>query len=289
MPTPAETSPLLEFDPARAAVIEPQAAVRAFAVPETLVICFFREAITGLVRETAADKAGRLVTEMGEFAVHAFDWSGTRLGLAQGGVGAPLAAGWLEELIAMGVRRVVVVGGAGALVPGLTLGHVIVPTAAVRDEGTSHHYLPAGRTVAPTRAAVESIVRTLDRAGVPFVTGTTWTTDAFYRETRAKVERRVGEGCLAVEMEAAALFAVAQFRAIELGQMLYAGDDLSGEAWDHRGWTGHATGRDLLLRLACDAAADLDRGAIAVAAGGGDNEADAAGMGDDVRGGQDGA
>lgn len=253
-------SPLLEFDPARAAVIEPSAAVRGFTAPDALVVCFFRDAMTRLFAENGAAEIGRLVTEMGEFGVQALDWNGTRIGLMQGGVGAPLAAGWLEELIALGARRVVVAGGAGALVPGLTLGHVIVPTAAVRDEGTSHHYLPAGRTVAPTPAALAAIIRTLERAKVPFITGTTWTTDAFYRETRAKVDRRVAEGCLTVEMEAAALFAVARFRGIELGQMLYAGDDLSGEAWDHRGWQGHTSGRDLLLRLACDAAVEMAAG-----------------------------
>ena len=60
-----------------------------------------------------------------------------------------------------------------------------------------------------------------------------------------------------LEMEAAALFAVARFRGIELGQMLYAGDDLSGDAWDPRGWMSHVSGRDLLLRLACEAAVSI--------------------------------
>ena len=55
-------------------------------------------------------------------------------------------------------------------------------------------------------------------------------------------------------MEAAALFAVARFRGIRLGQLLYAGDDLSGETWDHRGWMRHADGRDRLLRIALEAA-----------------------------------
>jgi uridine phosphorylase len=265
MPTPARDpdpiSPLLEFDPSPLAVIEPSATVRSFPVPETLVICYFRDAIEKLCAEAGAEEVGQLVSEMGRIPVHAVDWAGTRVGIVQGGVGAPLAVGWLEELIAIGVRRVVVVGGAGALVPGLTLGHVVVPTSAVRDEGTSHHYLPASRTVEPTLSAVAAITRTLERRGVPYVSGATWTTDALFRETRAKMARRVAEGCLTVEMEAAALFAVAQFRGIALGQMLYAGDDLSGESWDHRDWQGHASGRDLLLRLACDAAVAMGEGA----------------------------
>jgi uridine phosphorylase len=139
------------------------------------------------------------------------------------------------------------------MVPNLAMGQVVIPTAAVRDEGTSYHYLPASREVAPTADAVEAIVRTLDAHGIPHVAGKTWTTDGVYRETRERVRRRVAEGCLTVEMEAAAFFAVAQFRGVSFGQMLYAGDDLSGEAWDGRMWLRHDAGRRLLLRLAAEA------------------------------------
>ena len=129
----------------------------------------------------------------------------------------------------------------------------ILPTAAVRDEGTSYHYLAASRTVGPSPEAVDAIRTTLLRHAVPFVEGATWTTDALYRETRRKVERRVAEGCLTVEMEAAAFFAVAAFRGVAFGQLLYAGDDLSGEGWDGRGWDEHLEGRELLFRLAAEA------------------------------------
>src|SRR5262249_53727886 len=178
---------------------------------------------------------------------------GARLALVHPGVGAPLAAGFLEELVARGVRAVVACGGAGSLVPDVALGHVIVPIAAIRDEGTSYHYLPASREVEPTDVAVKAILATLERHGIPYVTGKTWTTDALYRETREKVRRRVDEGCLTVEMEAAAFFAVARFRGIAFGQLLYAGDDLSGDVWDARGWDSHETGRMQLFRLASEA------------------------------------
>jgi uridine phosphorylase len=147
----------------------------------------------------------------------------------------------------------IAVGGAGTLVPDLTLGHVIVPTAAVRDEGTSYHYMPASREVPPTPTVVDAILATLTERDVPFVTGKTWTTDAIFRETREKAARRVAEGCICVEMEASAFFAVAQFRDVAFGQLLYAGDDLSGDVWDDRGWAGHATGREAIFRLAVDA------------------------------------
>jgi uridine phosphorylase len=134
---------------------------------------------------------------------------------------------------------------------------VIVPTSAVRDEGTSYHYLPPSRTAEPTLAAVEAIVGTAERHGVPHVQGATWTTDALYRETRGKIDARVAEGCLTVEMEASAFFAVAAFRGVTLGQVLYAGDDLSGEAWDQRGWDAHTSGRETLFRIAAEAVLSL--------------------------------
>jgi uridine phosphorylase len=249
--------PLEEFDPDPIAVTEPTAALGHRDVPEAFVICFFPDAIERLVAEGGLREVAKLGSEMGFHPVYEVDLEGRRVGIALGGVGAPLAAGWLEELIGWGARRFVVAGSAGALVPGLALGHVIVPTSALRDEGTSFHYAPPSRTTEPTAAALAAVIATLERRAIPHVQGMTWTMDAFYRETRAKLADRVAEGCLTVEMEAAALFAVARFRGVELAQMLYAGDDLSGEAWDLRGWQAHASGRDVLLRLAIEAVAAI--------------------------------
>ena len=253
MSGPPPDAPILEFDPSPTAVIEPSEVWDPIDVPEHVVLCFFQDVIEKVVAEHEGRQIDVLISEIGQNPVWELAYEGRRLALVHPGVGAPLAAGFLEEMIARGCRRFVACGGAGVLVPEVALGHVIVPTAAVRDEGTSYHYLPPGRTVAPSREAVRAIVATLERHHVPHVEAATWTTDALYRETRAKVQRRAAEGCVTVEMEAAALFAVAAFRGVQLGQLLYAGDDLSGDAWDARGWDGHAEGRELLFRLAAEA------------------------------------
>jgi uridine phosphorylase len=250
-------APILEFDPATTAVIEPSDTTEPIDVPPHAVVCFFQDVIENVVSEHEGRAIGHLVSEIGRNPIYELAYGGRRLALVHPGVGAPLAAGFLEELIARGCRTFIACGGAGVLVPDVALGHVIVPTAAVRDEGTSYHYLPASREVEPTRQALDAIVATLERHHVPHVTGKTWTTDALYRETRGKVERRVAEGCLTVEMEAAAFFAVAAFRGVSFGQLLYAGDDLSGDAWDDRGWDDHASGRDLLFRVAAEACLSL--------------------------------
>ena len=100
--------------------------------------------------------------------------------------------------------------------------------------------------------SLAAIEQTLNRHTIDYRRAKTWTTDAPYRETRAKVERRVAEGCVTVEMEAAALFAVARFRDVPLGMMFMTSDNLSGDQWDGSGFAAHLDTRELLLRLACE-------------------------------------
>ncbi|WP_250549145.1 nucleoside phosphorylase [Pseudonocardia sp. H11422] len=167
---------------------------------------------------------------------------------------------FLEELIAMGARKLVAVGGAGTLVPELVLGHAVVVDSAVRDEGTSFHYLPPGRITEADPHGVDVLSRILDEAAVPYVVGRSWTTDAIYRETRTRVDRRRAEGCLVVEMEASAFIAVARYRAdlgVRFAQLLLAADSLAGEAWEHRGWTTARQAREGLFQLAARAALAL--------------------------------
>jgi uridine phosphorylase len=125
-------------------------------------------------------------------------------------------------------------------------------SGAVRDEGVSYHYLPAAREIEANKTAVEALVRELDKRGVPYRVGKTWTTDAPYRETPNKIARRREEGCLTVEMEAAGMMAVAKFRDVVFGQVLYGGDDLSGMEWDNREWQSRSKIREQLFWLCAD-------------------------------------
>lgn len=254
--------PLLEYDPDPAAMIEPSDHFGAGAmerpdIPGVAVACFFGDAVERISRELGAGVAVHLVAEHGRTPVYVAEHDGERFAFYQAGLGAPLAAGFLEEMIDYGARAVVACGGCGALDPSLALGHVVVVEAALRDEGTSFHYLPPSRTVTAEAGVVEALEGVLERAGVPHTTGMTWSTDAYFRETRGKVARRRQEGCITVEMEASALLAVSRFRGIRLGQLLYAGDTLAGETWDHREWvTAHGV-REQVFWLAVEAALRL--------------------------------
>ena len=245
--------PILEFDPERTALIEPKHAHAARDMPERAVVCFFQDVIVTLLEKHDATLLYNLASEIGLHPIYAVTLQDTRLAVFHPGVGAPLAAGLLEEVIALGGRKFIACGGCGVLDSAIALGHVLVPHAAVRDEGTSYHYLPAGREVAASPRAVAAIEHVLEETGTEYWKTKTWTTDAMYRETPGKVKRRRDEGCLSVEMEAAAFFAVAQFRGVEFGQLLYGGDDLGGAVWDGRGWQRQGTARETLFWLAAAA------------------------------------
>lgn len=257
-PLVSATYPILEFDTATDAVLEPSRIIhRLEGLPERAVICFFQEVIEQACGAGQATIATHLRSEIGAHPVYDFDAGGGRhVAVFHPGVGAPLAAGLMEEVIALGCRAFVACGGAGALIPGLALGHVIVPTAAVRDEGTSYHYLPPDREVVADPRDVAVAVGVLERDDVPHLVAKTWTTDAIYRETAARISRRIEEGCVTVEMETAAFLAVARHRGVRFAQYLYAGDDVSGEAWDHRSWQSSES-REKLFHLAVEAALEL--------------------------------
>jgi len=245
--------PILEFDPSPTAVIEPRMVVDRGDVADHCVVCFFQDVLEAVLASRTARVVFENRWEDGVWRVYEMDHEGQRLAFFHPGVGAPVAAGKLEEVIALGCTKFIAAGGCGVLESSLAVGHVILPDSAVRDEGTSYHYLPAGREAAPSPAALAALETVLARRGVPFVRGRTWTTDAPYRETTGQVARRRKEGCLAVEMEAAAFFAVAAFRGVTFGQLLYAGDDVGSEAWDHRAWDERKGVREQLFWLAAEA------------------------------------
>jgi uridine phosphorylase len=168
------------------------------------------------------------------------DFEGTPLAVFYPGQGASLAAVTVERVLAAGIEAIVACGGAGAVVPDLALGHVIVVDSAVRDDGTSYHYIPPSREVSTPRWVVDILANVAQDSGLAYTVGKTWTTDGFFRETPGRIERRRNEGCIVVEAEAAALLAVGQFRDVPIGQYLFAGDDVSGAVMDDRGWrTAH--------------------------------------------------
>ncbi len=250
--------PVLDFDPDREAIISPPKKEIPGGFPQRAVICFFMEVIEKVAREHGAKKLTSISSEGGEHPIYEIELKGERLAFFFPGVGAPLAAGLMDEVIALGARAFIGCGGCGVLDKSIAVGHLLVPTAAIRAEGTSYHYLPPSKEVLADADALLAIETTLQERGVAYQLTKTWTTDAFYRETQAKVRKYSADGCLTVEMEAAAFMAVAQFRGARFGMLLYGGDLVQVEGWDHRGWHNRAEIRENLFWLAAEACLNLD-------------------------------
>ncbi len=251
--------PILEFDKSKEAVIEPARLIDLMDVPEHCVICFFAEVVSWLVENHDAKIIAHSVSEIGQHPLYEMMFKGQRMAFFHPGIGAPLAAGLLEEVIARGCRKFIACGGCGVLDKDIAVGHLLVPTAALRDEGTSYHYLPPSREVLANHDGVAAVETVLKRHQVDYLLTKAWTTDAIYRETPDKVKAYLAEGCLAVEMEAAAFFAVAQFRGVDFGQILYGGDAVipSPGAWDGREWNSRKDIRLNLFWLAAEAVFEL--------------------------------
>jgi uridine phosphorylase len=246
--------PLLEYDSTVPAVIEPSEIIHPVeGIAQHAVLCFFQDVIKSLQEQYDFVTIHTLGSEIGTNPVFQFEIEGRPLVVFHPGVGAPLAGAFLDELIALGCRKFIACGGAGVLDATIETGQVLVPQSAVRDEGLSYHYLPPSREVAAHPQAVQAIVTALEKHDVPYMLTKSWTTDGFYRETREKVLLRRAEGCLTVEMEAAAFFAVAQFRGCVFGQILYGGDSVAAEQWDSRAWHRRLSVREKLFWLAAEA------------------------------------
>ena len=247
--------PLFEFEKSQTAVINPPMRRKVDNFPELAVACWFGD--VQRKRFAGQEPIYRIPFEHGDHEVHVVEHLGKRIAVFNPGVGAPAAATSLEDIIGLGASKIIGCGGAGIVKNGFDVGHIIVPTGAVRDEGTSHHYQPVDVAVVPHSLALQAIDAELLAAGVPHDKGLTWTTDAIFRETPEKVARRREQGCISVEMEASAMFAVAMFRGAVYGQLLYAGDDVSAQTWDHRHWEKQTPVRERVLELALNAVCRL--------------------------------
>jgi uridine phosphorylase len=145
--------------------------------------------------------------------------------------GAPGTIMLLEELVAFGVRHAVFLGYCGAIREEVAIGDIILPTEAIREEGTSYHYLPKGEKTLPDPKVQGKLVDGMSRTGLSFRQGRVWTTDAPYREAPEKIRRYGREGVLGVEMEMAAAFAFGKARGVSVGAVLVVSDKVSEKEW----------------------------------------------------------
>lgn len=250
--------PILEFDGETDAIIEPSKVLKPVeGIPERCVLPIYHTVIEGLKKQGLLARVKDVSTSMGPMPVYKIQHEGTDLAVVHPGLCAPLCAAVLEELIAFGCRKFIACGSAGVLDSSLARGTVVVPSATVRDEGTSYHYVSPSREIATDPEVVSIIQSVLEAHGVAYRVGKTWTTDAIYRETKNRIAKRKSEGCLTVEMECSAFLAVAKFRGVRFGQLLATGDDVSGNEWDPRHTEEHRAFPERLFWLSVEACMKL--------------------------------
>ena len=148
------------------------------------------------------------------------------------GIGPSATAAQVELQAELGVRRFVILGTAGAVSPELRSGDVVVPTEAVRADGTSDHYLEPGAPAVPDGDLSDAFAGHLTSTGRTVHRGPTWTTAGAFRTTAEEIEHYAGHGVLTVEEEAAALFAVAAHRSVEAAAGLVVDSTPKGSTWD---------------------------------------------------------
>lgn len=230
---------LEEFDNNKDAIINPSSFIdRIDNIPEVAIACFSKSLFDKIVEGTKCVEIGHLSNTNGEKKVYEIEYKSKRLVLFMVGVGAPMATADLEDLHAMGCNKFIIFGNCGVLDRNIEDCSIIIPNEAIRDEGTSFHYVSASKTIRVNKKYVDEFKEILNDLGYSYIEGMTWTTDAFYRETRKKMESRVKMGAKVVEMEASALQAVCDFRGMDLFIFFYAGDNLDLPEWDKRSLSG---------------------------------------------------
>ena len=231
---------LEEYDYCRNAVIDPEMCVKGKIdnYPEITISCFSHHLFEAMLAFFEPEEIARVGGANGKQPIYAVEYKGKRFAFFESRVGEPACIGDFEDMIAMGLRKLILFGNCGVLDRTIEDCGIIIPTKALRDEGSSYHYAPPADYITVNRKYRDLFHQVLKEHGYSCVEGTTWTTDAPYRETREKVARRKTQGAICVEMECAGMQAAADFRKVDFFQFFYAGDNLDQPSWDPRSLSG---------------------------------------------------
>lgn len=223
------------YDIASEAVISPRDAYGAQGqLCDVCVLTFSKVIMEHVLEAFSCRRLAHIAACNGGTTVYGLEHGGRTVGIYLSPIGSALAAtDVIEANWLTGAERFVMFGSAGSLDRHVTEGRYVVPTRAYRDEGMSYHYAPPADYIEIPNAG--RVAALFDELGVPYVTGGSWTTDAFYRETRAQLRKRVSEGCIAVEMELAGVQAVCDFHGWALYDFLQTGDVLGPTSYSYAG------------------------------------------------------
>lgn len=226
--------------------------------PEVCILTFSKKIIDQFASMKHTEVIASLTTANGVIPIYKIHYGGQDFAFCLSLVGAPACVSEFEELIALGAKKFIFFGCCGVLDDQQVQQKIIVPTAAVRDEGTSYHYIAPSEELTPDPESAEILKRCLTKCGYPYTFGKIWTTDAIYRETLDAIAERKNSGCVAVDMEYSALLAAAKYRNAPLIQFFYGADSLDNEVWQPRDLTNYGlNGAEKYMALAFECGLEI--------------------------------
>lgn len=227
---------LSQFDHQQTAIINPGDVIQALPdFPKTAVTCFARGTFARILAEFPHREIAKTSVANLEIPIYELKFSGyKKLSFFNSYVGASGCVAILEDIIAMGAENILVFGTCGVLDSSIKETSIIIPTSAIRDEGTSYHYAPPTSEIALNHTYRKQFKQFLDAQNISYTEGKVWTTDGIYRETHQKTANRKTQGAIAVDMECSAIAAFANFRKINHFQFFYSADNLDAETWEPR-------------------------------------------------------
>lgn len=252
---------LEEFDKNKKAIINPEDFHKpTFDFPKTCISFFSKSVLEEFVKQFNPEIIGCVSNATLNFNIYKITVDGVSLAVTLAPVGAPASVANMEELISMGINNFVHVGSCGCLDSKIEDYSIIIPTGAIRDEGTSYHYAPAFDMIYLNEKCVGIIEDVIKSLKLHYTKGITWTTDAIFRETKDKVVRRKQQGAITVDMECSALAVLAEFRKVNFAQIFYAADNLGSEQYDPRSLIGGEIERKaVVIPIAIKCAVELDK------------------------------
>lgn len=247
---------LFEFDSEKTSTRMPEK--KGVRLPKVAVMCFFKEVIDEFSKLDSVELLMESHHDVITWKFYGIKMGSVDVVFCYAPMGAPLCVNIMEDLFINGVETVIACGGCGVL-SNIDCGKILLPTAALRDEGTSFHYMKPSKEIKLDKEILLKTKNILKSLNIEFLECKTWTTDASKRETPKKIELRRNQGCQTVEMECSALAACAKFRKKKFVELLYSGDLLANVLeYDHRNWQFNRTSRGKLFNVSLQIASEID-------------------------------
>lgn len=248
--------PILERDTEQGAVIMPNRK-NFYRFPSKCVFAFLGDQVDRFAQTKASVKVGVFPSITKQFPIYKTIYKGEEICFCQAPFGASAATTLLDFIIGYGSKYIIACGSCGVL-KDIDENEILIPITALRDEGTSYHYLAPSREIGINPKAVEAIQKAAKAFKINYEECKTWTTDGFYRETKDMVNYRKQEGCTVVEMECSALAACASFRNAIFGQILFTADTLARpDQHDERSWG--ISSYEIAFQLSLEAVYQIDK------------------------------